>query len=418
MLKYKSARISIKDYKTPIKEIISYSSLVFLLSPIRSRRLSIKLVWIIFLIGFLFGSIYYVTLNILDYLQYDTTTTIYEMNESESEFPTVSFCSADYDPNFDIKIISISFQNEDLIDEWQNHMESFTDSEYGKCFRFNSGFNLSNQSIPIKKVRKSGLDDGFWINIYYNRNKTIELTDLMIYIYNYTQMPATIYKKGDFIQSGKFNYFKIKRIYDQKLEIPYNDCYKNVSKSDYNQTIINYMIANKRRNYNQKDCLDLCDNLKYKEMNPCNFIPDNLDQNIIYESRKLKNNTLTKCIMKFFKQLNYNNEYCPYECDSFTFDINTHSVMTQTSGNISSKSLSYFAGFNTYENVSRTFFGLRVYNQDLKYTLIKQQAKIELFGLISNVGGTLGLFIGFSFISLLEIFEVLAELVCIKFSFR
>ncbi len=96
-----SKTTTIKDYKTPIKEIISSSSLVFLLNPIRSRRSLIKLVWIIFLIGFLFGSIYYVTLNILDYLQYDTTTTIYEMNESESEFPTVSFCSADYDPIFD-----------------------------------------------------------------------------------------------------------------------------------------------------------------------------------------------------------------------------------------------------------------------------------------------------------------------------
>ena len=52
------------------------------------------------------------TLNILDYLQYDTTTTIYEMNESESEFPTVSFCSADYDPIFDIKIIKPSRLNE------------------------------------------------------------------------------------------------------------------------------------------------------------------------------------------------------------------------------------------------------------------------------------------------------------------
>ena len=60
--------------------------------------------------------------------------------------------------------------------------------------------------------------------------------------------------------------------------------------------------------------------------------------------------------------------------------------------------------------MSKSFYGLRVYYQDLKYTLIKQQPKIELFGLISNVGGTLGLFLGFSFISLLELFEVLAEL--------
>jgi hypothetical protein len=47
--------------------------------------------------------------------------------------------------------------------------------------------------------------------------------------------------------------------------------------------------------------------------------------------------------------------------------------------------------------------------------LISQQPKIELFGLISNLGGILGLFIGFSFISLLEIIEVLAELIYVYF---
>ncbi len=46
-----------KDYKTPIKEIISHSSLSYLLSPIRSKRFLIKLLWLIFLILFLFGSI-------------------------------------------------------------------------------------------------------------------------------------------------------------------------------------------------------------------------------------------------------------------------------------------------------------------------------------------------------------------------
>ena len=71
MLKYKSARISIKDYKTPIKEIISYSSLAYLLSPIRSKRLLIKIIWIVFLIGFLFASIYFVLTNIFEYLLFE-----------------------------------------------------------------------------------------------------------------------------------------------------------------------------------------------------------------------------------------------------------------------------------------------------------------------------------------------------------
>jgi hypothetical protein len=136
--KVKSNTEATKDYKTPIKEIISSSSLAYLLSPIRSRRLLIKIIWIVFLIGFLFGSIYYVVLNVLDYLQYDTTTSIFTINEQEAEFPTVSFC-CDNDPNFDLKFLYIFFKNEYLIDKWQNHFESYTDSNYGKCYRFNSG---------------------------------------------------------------------------------------------------------------------------------------------------------------------------------------------------------------------------------------------------------------------------------------
>jgi hypothetical protein len=334
-----------KDYKTSIRDIISSSSLAYLISPIRSKRLLIKLVWIIFLIGFLFASIYYVVLNVLDYLQYETTTSIFTINEQEAEFPTVSFCSEE-DSDFDFKLLYFTFKNEDLKNEWQNHFESYTDATYGKCYRFNSGRNMSNQTIPIKRST-SGRNEGFWLNLYYN--STID--EVTLVMHNHTQMPTTISNKAFFIQPGSFDYFNLKRIYDQKLELPYNNCYKNVSKSEYNQTIINYLIERKRE-YTKKECLYLCRNLKYKEINPCNL-------------------------------------------NQIQFE--------------------YYPGFNTYENVSRTFFAIRVYYDDLKYTLIKQQPKIELFGLISNVGGTLGLFLGFSFISLLEIFEVLAELVFIKF---
>jgi hypothetical protein len=402
-----------KDYETPIKEIISSSSLAYLLGPIRSKRLLIKLFWIIFLIGFLFGSIYYVVLNILDYLQYETTTSIFTINEQEAEFPTVSFCR-EGDLNFDFKLLYFIFKNEDLINKWQNHFESYIDSTYGKCYRFNSGKNMLNQIIPIKRSI-SGLNEGFWLNLYYN--STFDDLSLVIYIHNHTQMPTTIFNKARFIQSGTINFFNIKRIFDQKLEFPYNDCYKNVSKSEYhNQTIIDYLNNEKKREYTQKDCLYLCRNLKYKEINPCNYNFDDLEIDIVDKADSLKNDTILECVQKFYKD-NYEScstLNCPLECDSFTYEINKDLLMIRSSGNISSKSFSYFAGFNTYENVSRKFFAIRVYYDDLKYTLIKQQPKIELFGLISNVGGTLGLFLSFSFISLLEIFEVVAELLYIK----
>jgi len=110
-------------------------------------------------------------------------------------------------------------------------------------------------------------------------------------------------------------------------------------------------------------------------------------------------------------------DYCPLECDTYSFDIHKDLVITPRNGNIkSSKSLFgiTYPLFNTFENASQNFYGIRVFYQDLKYTLISQQPKIEVFGLISNLGGILGLFLCFSFLSILELFEVVAELLYIR----
>ena len=254
-----------KNYKEPIKEILSSSSLAYLLSPIRSKRLLIKFIWIIFLILFLLASVYYCTQNIIDYLKYDTTTSIESINEQESEFPTISFCMK-HDNIFEIEIKDIWFNNQNLIKEWQNHIESYQDLVYGQCYRFNSGLNMSNESTPIKRLKTSGLDDGLWLDIQ-SKSKS---DSLVVFIHNYTQIPATIYNKGRFISNDSNNYLIIKRIYEQKLELPYNTCYKNISQFLflYNQTIINY-IKSQKREYSQKACFYLCRNLKFNELNYC-----------------------------------------------------------------------------------------------------------------------------------------------------
>ena len=93
-----------KDYKSPIKEILAASSLAYLLSPFRSKRFLIKIIWSFFLLIFLFFSIYYVVLNIIDYLKYDTITSIQTIYEQEPEFPTISICSNN-ESKLKIKII-------------------------------------------------------------------------------------------------------------------------------------------------------------------------------------------------------------------------------------------------------------------------------------------------------------------------
>jgi hypothetical protein len=76
VIETKLTLIKNKKYKEPIKEILAASSLAYLISPFRSKRLLIKIIWSLFIFVFLFLSIYCVIENILDFLNYVTGTRI------------------------------------------------------------------------------------------------------------------------------------------------------------------------------------------------------------------------------------------------------------------------------------------------------------------------------------------------------
>jgi len=379
-----------KDYKTPIKEILSDTSLQFLLSPIRTKRFLIKIINSIFLIISLFLSIYLVASNISDFLMYETTTSISNINEKEPEFPIVSFCPFLNSTYGNIR--SFWFNGENLTTEWANYFEAFQDSSYsGKCYRFNSGINITNHSVLTKKSKRGGKNDGFSLEFNSDANS------FLISIYNQTQKPSTIYNKVYYVSVGSRNNFKINRIYDTKLEYPYNDCFDDVSKFVLNKTIINYM-KNKNWEYSEKECFRLCENSKYLEESNCNCTLRNLED---YPYKVcLYNNELKDCYNKFIDYFNKIDikcsEYCLLECDTFSYDISINSGQ--------------FQPFIT-DNIT----GIYVYYEDLRYTWINQQPKMQFIDLISNIGGSLGLFVGISFISFLELFEILIEIIFVYF---
>ena len=99
--------------------------------------------------------------------------------------------------------------------------------------------------------------------------------------------------------------------------------------------------------------------------------------------------------------------YCPLECDSFIYDIQFRSQTIVASGNLSA----YFdSSFKSFEEVSKSYFGIYVYFDDLKYTHIKQHPKMDIISLVSNIGGFFSLFLDLSFFSFFEVFEILIEL--------
>jgi hypothetical protein len=206
----------------------------------------------------------------------------------------------------------------------------------------------------------------------------------------------------------------IKRVFNHKLGHPYSNCLEDVSLIDsYDSDLYRFILNNTKYAYRQKDCFNYCFGREYYKFNN---ITNKIDHvfNAIQDLNDLKSeefykmidaiiNNICNNLFSRFKidKIYFNNFYvkgipqCPLECDSVTYELSLSS-MKFSDGN---------------ENIT----GFNAYYADSTYTTITELAKQEFLDLISNIGGNLGLFIGISFLSFAEIFELLFEIVFILF---
>ena len=118
--------------------------------------------------------------------------------EEEPQFPTVSICKEK--ENLHFNVLYLEFNSENFTEKWQNHLEIYNDTTYGKCIRFNSGKNIFGGSIQIKNTTYPGNDYGMWLDIHVPGERDFET--LIIHIHNHSMPETTLSNKGFYISSG------------------------------------------------------------------------------------------------------------------------------------------------------------------------------------------------------------------------
>ena len=164
------------------------------------------------------------------------------------------------------------------------------------------------------------------------------------------------------------------------------------------------------KTYRQMNCIEQCINKEIKDMYNCS-IPSFYKSNGLEEcggelldyktvknyfdiSESLYYENHINYIMNLTKQFYHVCEIqCPHICESVLF--NTQVISTD---------LTKF----------ETLFSFSI--SDFSTLVITQIPKMTIFTLVSNFGGTLGLFIGMSFLNMFEIFEFLIEAIIVIFS--
>ena len=445
---------------------------------IRTKRTSIRILWTICFLAALGGCSYMVIKSISEYLEYDTVSKIEHITEIPTQFPTFSFCNInplmtnasekiveDLLPLFgynssmviiDFRVQSYFFGSANLAallnssdpsfgDEKRKQLgynlanslflclyngefcrldefEWYFDLSLGNCFRFNTGRDSYGIQAKLKESVKAGPSNGLSLQFYLkpssNKYSFAFSEGMRVFVHNNSIIPS--FSEGVNVEPAKITDIAIQRTFIQKEPYPYSDCIDlNNFDSDYYKFIIGL-----NRTYRQQDCFDLC--LQKKIIENCSCYDMNYPKIINSTPCKFENMECTQDVYKFFKNNKIDKgclEQCPLECESIKYDLllSNNAVLSRQGYELFKSSIDYFIHTNgeynlTYEEMKQRYLFLNIYYSELSYIKISESPKTSIIDLLSNLGGTMGLFVGISFLSFIEIVEIIMEIIFISFN--
>jgi len=397
--------------KAKVKSLLLESSSNGLPNAIKSERPAIRYGWLfLFLLSTGYGLVT-VFSSINSFLEYEVFTKIDIVEEIPSKFPVVTFAHKHQNKNDSASIIDfISNYNETKYTNYTKvcwHNSEHCKQEDIEIIQDKNGFVSFKFTGEVNPYIK-GQFHGF----YFNVSHPAFLQGMNLMIHNESNNPGFYYgsfNEGVNIPVGFHTLIIVKRIFTYKLSYPYNYCIKDLTQThtSYDSDLLDYLVTQTNYSYRQKECYTYCLGQEMIKISRKKFnfsIPFSIEHisNVFYFIDKNYQN------LSYLFYNHYNNATnqeklinecrikCPLECDTIEYQV-TMSSSPYT------------------PDYQKNLTSFTIYYQDLEYTKISQFPKTQLFDLISNIGGLLGVFLGISFLSFAELIEIILEVVIILF---
>ena len=433
----------------------------------QTKNIYAKLTWSLIFVLFSCLTFWLVVKGIIDYLEFDVVTKIRVISPQSITFPTVTICEAN---TFTTKqaedligealllenetISNLSslyvqknaneserFEMNTLIDLAMRRLAHYNESvkksmglsldqinkchfdyrvecdldwifsyKHGNCYQFNTG-----KSQPMKETQLGGRSYGLYLQIgpLINRNSfnTYYSTGLKLFIHNGSFVSTGA--EEIFIKTGEQTNIKLTKIFTRKATYPHSTC-QDVTKFQSNTF---NLMQNFQSEYRQRDCFEIClQNLIIAECKcllailpeidnylPCVNSSQNTCLNRVYENR-------TRLIKEKCE-----NE-CPLECDYTSYDWSMSSLVYPSMPYFNSirKNSKFYSNF-TFAKYKESHSMINIFFESVEYTEIVETPMISFLDLISNLGGVLGIFLGFSIFSLVELMELILKIIFLNF---
>jgi len=330
-------------------------------------------------------------------------------------------------------LITCKFQNEPCD---QNDFYYYHDYNYGSCYRFNGIYvnsaGASNKSILNKErfVQKAGWENGLQLELYIGNPKQQQQFNFKggVRIIVHSRTSETFPDdEGIDVSAGQQTNVAILKQSIKRLEEPYSKCFNSNSLNWNQNNVLKFMKDYyQTEEYSQDYCFKVCQQLFilskcccYDLKFPLKFNPNDeyrqcstsQDINCVVraEEKFIKNNAATDCFNK-----------CGVECDTVIYDLVTSFANYPTNWYANyllnnSRFLNLVVNNTanstmpqpTIESLQQTILMVNVFYDELFYTNTDEEPRLSFENFIALVGGYLGLFLGMSLLSLIEIFEII-----------
>lgn len=318
----------------------------------------VKIFWVLTSLAFLSLGLYLAYHSIKEYLDYRVVTNIQRVQTLSVIFPAVTLCGLDVSKtDIDFNDGFNTFRGEDL---GPSDYEEFGDVyEEWTCIRFNG---YVNDSVDLKTVNGTSFEDHALFIYMYNAPSS------MLYAFvgpnrlnSYSSLSPIL------IFPGKVQNIYVTKSVDIKLPEPYNSC------------------LNESADYHKENCVERCTESRVSAQYNCTLAG-------YYENKGSE-----LCAYKdgaspdedeLAKAMAHCQLDCVEGCYSLTYSLTATEDVPTDDGSLD----------------------LTVIFSDLKYTEVTQIPKMTEFDLIGSIGGTLGIFIGFQILSVIEIFQFIFEI--------
>ena len=363
----------------------------------KTERILLKIIWLLFIIISFIACVLMVTKSVNDYFQYEVTTKIETIQTNSMTLPEISICiKKGQQKNESIHIYNCKFGLNN------NCVTSYTSGDYLEytCITLNTGLNSSLHPIELIKSDIGGVRNGIEIKMFIPGNDYVNviITDNK-FKPGFNQMDNLAIKKKT------KTFLSLKKIVEKKIAEPYSQCRIISDLAIYKE------IVNSNKNYTREYCITLCICKIWAEMCFC-YCPSFNDNNHYNQScystnsRECRNNGLKSRE----KDKAFCENLCPSECETTKFELSTQSFAYDEGELIEEqKNFNASSYTNQYTNDSSNILTLQLYFAYLEYTQISQIIKTTVPDLVSIIGGTLGLFLGLSLLSFVEILDFLLE---------